>query len=145
MGSHMHMEHTHRSVEDSADGPASLKPLSFKQEYRSKPRPAIHRGEHIRRDDEGGGDSSPVVDTYSAVRHNAAKNMMGALKDLDARDQWGWTALMHASEMNHKQGHVKVLVEASADTSVRSVKAFGMYDAGVAAIDIAERIHDRAG
>ena len=65
--------------------------------------------------------------------------------EVESKDEFGWTALMHAAEQNHKQLHAKHLLEHGADASVRSVSKWGMFEAGMTALDIARRVEEKLG
>ena len=78
-----------------------------------RPRPIVRSASPSRLDEDNAGDLASILDgvagtttecgeTYRRVRVNAWKQ----LSDVDTRDEWGWTALMHAAEQNHKQRHV---------------------------------------
>eukprot|EP01043_Picozoa_sp_COSAG02_P004401 COSAG02_NODE_114_length_35585_cov_149.458293_2_plen_108_part_00 len=61
------------------------------------------------------GPGHTVGNTFRMVRFNNATQVVPALSDIDAVDDWGWTPLMHAAEQNHKQMHVKKLLAAGCD------------------------------
>ena len=65
--------------------------------------------------------------------------------EVESKDEFGWTALMRAAEQNHKQLHAKHLLEHGADASVRSVSKWGMFEAGMTALDIARRVEEKLG
>ena len=53
--------------------------------------------------------------TYGKVRFNNATEVVPSLSNVNAVDDWGWTALMHAAEQNHKEVHVEKLIAAGSD------------------------------
>jgi|EP01047_Picozoa_sp_COSAG01_P073468 hypothetical protein len=59
--------------------------------------------------------------------------------EVQSRDGNGWSALMHAAELNHKQLHVQRLIAAGADVNVKSLHPVGIFPAGSTALDIARR------
>ena len=87
-------------------------------------------------------------DSFRAVRFNNATQVVPALVEtttVDLLDDWGWSPLMHAAEQNHKQMHVKKLLAAGADATIRSAKKYGMYPAGSTALDIAKQVQASVG
>ena len=65
--------------------------------------------------------------------------------EVELKDEYGWTALMHGAEQNHKQLHVKELLEQGADASVQSIRQYGMFEAGSTALDIARKVEGTLG
>ena len=89
------------------------------------------------------GAESSVFDTYERARQ-PGDQPRGEGSDHDARDEHGWTVLMHAAERNDSE-LVRKLLASSADPNAVSTSTWGMFDAESNALQIARTVQDRLG
>ena len=95
------------------------------------------------------GAEQSTLDTFEPSRKASAEEAAGdaALPpsgEIDRTDNNGWTMAMHAAESNNA-ALLRRLLQAGCDSTVESARTWGMFEAGSAALQIAELLQSRLG